>query len=273
MRVRLDPEAKTLDGAERIIWRNPSSEPVGELWFHLYLNAFKNSKSTFFRGVGRPAARRPDARRRLGLRSTSSRSVRTDGADLAPGATFEHPDDGNADDRTVWRVPLPTPVPPGGDDRARRRRSARSCRGSSRAPGYFRDYFLVGQWFPKLARLRARRHCAAARRRLELPPVPRELGVLRGLRALPGRDHAAAATTWWRDRDRARSAATTRTGPSTHVFEQQGRDRLRLDGLTALRRGEARFSGEHDVTRAGVRRDGERSSAGASTRCASATSR
>jgi len=48
MRVRLDPEAKTLDGRQRIVWRNPAPEPVGELWFHLYLNAFKNSKSTFF---------------------------------------------------------------------------------------------------------------------------------------------------------------------------------------------------------------------------------
>ncbi len=48
IRVSLDPEAKTLDGRQRIVWRNSSPEPVGELWFHLYLNAFKNSRSTFF---------------------------------------------------------------------------------------------------------------------------------------------------------------------------------------------------------------------------------
>ena len=29
MRVRLDPEAKTLDGRQRIVWRNPAPEPVG----------------------------------------------------------------------------------------------------------------------------------------------------------------------------------------------------------------------------------------------------
>ena len=29
MRVRLDPEAKTLEGVERIVWRNPAPEPVG----------------------------------------------------------------------------------------------------------------------------------------------------------------------------------------------------------------------------------------------------
>jgi hypothetical protein len=40
---------------------------------------------------------------------------RADSVDLAPGARFEHPDDDNAADRTVWRVPLPEPVPPGGE--------------------------------------------------------------------------------------------------------------------------------------------------------------
>jgi hypothetical protein len=30
IRVRLDAEAKTLEGSERITWRNPGSEPVGE---------------------------------------------------------------------------------------------------------------------------------------------------------------------------------------------------------------------------------------------------
>ena len=48
IRVRLDPESKQLDGQERLTWHNPSPEPVPDLWFHLYLNAFKNTKSTFF---------------------------------------------------------------------------------------------------------------------------------------------------------------------------------------------------------------------------------
>ena len=37
-----------------------------------------------------------------------------DGHDLLPAMTFEHPDDDNADDRTVVRVALPAPVPPAG---------------------------------------------------------------------------------------------------------------------------------------------------------------
>ena len=45
--VSLDPEAKTLKGREQLTWRNPSSDTVGELRFHMYLNAFKNANSTF----------------------------------------------------------------------------------------------------------------------------------------------------------------------------------------------------------------------------------
>ena len=114
MRVRFSPEAKTLEGQQRIVWRNPAPEAVSELWFHLYLNAFKNSKSTFFEESG--GQLRGDRMAEDGWGWVEVRSIRrADGVDLAPGATFEHPDDDNADDRTVWRVPLPEPVPPGGE--------------------------------------------------------------------------------------------------------------------------------------------------------------
>ena len=148
MRVRLDPDAKTLDGEQRIVWRNPSPEPVGDLWFHLYLNAFKSSKSTFFAESG--GQLRADRMPEDGWGWVDVRSVRrADGVLLAPGATFEHPDDGNADDRTVWRVPLPEPVPAGGEIALDVAFQAKLPRIFART-GYFRDYFLVGQWFPKL---------------------------------------------------------------------------------------------------------------------------
>ena len=48
----LDPVAKSLEGTERLVWRNPSGDSVPELRFHLYLNAFKNNRSTFMRESG-----------------------------------------------------------------------------------------------------------------------------------------------------------------------------------------------------------------------------
>ena len=112
IRVRLDAEEKRLSGEERLVWRNPASEPIGELWFHLYLNAFRNSKSTFFRESGGGLWRGRDVEDGWGgIDITSIR--RADGVDLAGATSFEHPDDDNDDDRTVLRVRLPEPVPPG----------------------------------------------------------------------------------------------------------------------------------------------------------------
>ena len=149
VRVKLDPDAKTLAGSEHVTWRNPATEPVGELWFHLYLNAFKNSESTFFKESG--GQLRGDLMPDEGWGFIDVTSIRRkDGVDLAGGARFEQPDDGNAADRTVWRVPLPEPVPAGGTIELDVEFTAKLPRVFART-GYFRDYFLVGQWFPKLA--------------------------------------------------------------------------------------------------------------------------
>jgi hypothetical protein len=146
--VRLDTDAKTLSGRERLTWRNPSADFVGELWFHLYLNAFKNTNSTFFRESGGQLRGEymPDG----GWGWIEIRSIRpATGADLVQQLRFEHPDDDNADDRTVARVPLPEPVPPGGSITLDIVFEAKLPRIFART-GYEGDHFLVGQWFPKL---------------------------------------------------------------------------------------------------------------------------
>lgn len=59
MYATLDPEAHTVHGEGTITWRNTSAKSVREVWLHLYLNAFKNERSAFFRErVGGGAARR-----------------------------------------------------------------------------------------------------------------------------------------------------------------------------------------------------------------------
>ena len=146
--VRLDAARKTLSGRERLTWRNPSGDAVGELWFHLYLNAFRNSRSTFFRESG--GQLRGDRMPEGGWGSIDIRSITlADGTELVGQLRFEHPDDDNADDRTVARVPLPRPVPPGGAIALDITFEARLPRVFART-GYEGDYFLVGQWFPKL---------------------------------------------------------------------------------------------------------------------------
>src|SRR5437899_2915003 len=47
--ARLDPATRTITGSETIAWRNITASPATELQFHLYWNAWKNTRTTFMR--------------------------------------------------------------------------------------------------------------------------------------------------------------------------------------------------------------------------------
>lgn len=150
LKATLDPAegVKTVKGSERVTWRNPSDVPVSELQFHLYLNAFKDKQSTFMKESG--GQLRGDEMPEGKLGNVEITSLKTaDGADLLPGLEFVHPDDDNADDRTVARVPLAKPVAPG-------ETLAFDAEFTSKLPGVFArtgykdNFFLVAQWYPKL---------------------------------------------------------------------------------------------------------------------------
>jgi hypothetical protein len=147
--VTLDADKKQLQGHERVTWRNPSSsEDVSDLWFHLYLNAFQNTQSTFMRESG--GQLRGDVIPTDGWGWTQINSLkRADGVNLLPSWHFHAPDDGNKDDRTVGSVQLPEPVKPGETITLDITFTAQLPKVFART-GYHDDYFLVGQWFPKL---------------------------------------------------------------------------------------------------------------------------
>ena len=52
IKAKLSPEEKIVFGEEALTWLNTGDIPVSELNFHLYLNAFKNNRSTFMRESG-----------------------------------------------------------------------------------------------------------------------------------------------------------------------------------------------------------------------------
>jgi hypothetical protein len=146
--VRLDPKTKEVKGRERLTWRNPSGDAVPDLWFHLYLNAFKNSKSTFFKGSG--GQLRGDRMPEDGWGYVDIVSMRlADGTDLTKAYTFEAPDDRNSDDQTVIRVPLPSAVPPGASLTLDIEFVSKLPKVFART-GFKDDFYLVAQWFPKL---------------------------------------------------------------------------------------------------------------------------
>jgi hypothetical protein len=148
IRVRLDPELKQLHGSERLTWRNPSSDSVPDLWFHLYLNAFRNSQSTFIRESGGQLRGIRMKEDRWGWIEVRSMRI-AGGPDITDLLCFEHPDDDNAEDRTVARLPLPKPVPPRGSITLEIEFLAQLPEVYART-GYKRDFIFAGQWFPKL---------------------------------------------------------------------------------------------------------------------------
>jgi hypothetical protein len=146
--VSLDTEARQVKGVERVTWHNPSTDAVPDLWFHLYLNAFKNTNSTFNKESGRQLRRVAAERDSWGWVDITSMRI-VDGADLTGAIRFEHPDDDNAGDQTVARVMLPEPVPAGGSITLEIAFTSKLPQVFART-GFKHDFYLVGQWFPKL---------------------------------------------------------------------------------------------------------------------------
>jgi hypothetical protein len=157
IRANLDGKTHTIDGEERLVWRNPSDDSVSELRFHLYLNAFKNNRTIFALESGGQlrgdrAGTKPEDWGWIDVLSMKT----SDGRDLKPGSRFLQPDGypfpgGTLGlDETVLSVPLPSPVPPRGEISLSIAFRSRLPRVFART-GYVRDYHLVGQWFPKIA--------------------------------------------------------------------------------------------------------------------------
>src|SRR5450759_5969448 len=146
--VTVYPDQKTVEGRETLKWTNPSDVPVAELRFHLYWNAFRNDRSTFFKeSGGQLRGDKDDTGKGWGY--TDVTSMKWDGVELVKGARFESPDDGNPDDRTVLVVPLPRPVAPGETAALAITWKAKVPRVYARA-GYVRDFFMFGQWIPQI---------------------------------------------------------------------------------------------------------------------------
>jgi len=143
-----DGGAHTLTGRETLTWRNTAREPAVDLYFHLYLNAFANSQSSFMRGVGDAwvdwLQRHPN-----GWGYITVTAIRIGGSDVTARMQFVHPDDDNLDDRTVFRLPLEKPLRPGATLEVEIEFAARLPKLFARA-GYAGPFVLVAQWFPKI---------------------------------------------------------------------------------------------------------------------------
>ncbi len=144
----LDPERHTVDGHERLTWTNRSDVPIRSLYFHLYLNAFESSGSTFFTEMVRYGGFRTGVKTKKGEWGfIELKAVAQQGKALR--WSFVHPDGGTATDHTVVRVELAEPVLPHATAVLEIDFHDQLPRLVART-GYFDKFHLVAQWFPKL---------------------------------------------------------------------------------------------------------------------------
>lgn len=152
MNVRLDTESKTLSGTEQLEWTNVSELPVRELRFYMYVNAFRNSSSSWIQS---------SSSRSFGLSMTERKAeewgwievhkiVDSDGSDLSGQTQYIQPDDQNEKDHTVLQVKLNSPIQPG-------ETRVFDIDFSTKFPKLFvrtgygkKDYYHIVHWYPKI---------------------------------------------------------------------------------------------------------------------------
>lgn len=149
--VQLDTDKKTLKGKETLVWKNTSTDNISELQFHLYLNAFKDKNSTFMKeSGGQLRGDVIDASQPINLGSITIESMRIrNGESLTKRIRFIQTDDLNEKDQTVMSVPLGKPLKPNESIVLDINFIAKLPHIFART-GFADNYFLVGQWFPKI---------------------------------------------------------------------------------------------------------------------------
>ena len=150
MDVRLDPELHTVSGSEVVRFRNSTSRPVSELWFHAYYNAWKTDGSTWMRGRSIPADYPEE---QLAWTQVTAAEVLSNlffsQEDILESFRYIQPDDGNEWDQTLFRLELPRPLPAGAEVIVRLEFTSKVPRTFART-GYIGDSYFLAQWFPKI---------------------------------------------------------------------------------------------------------------------------
>ena len=144
MDVQLDTDAKTLSGNMEAFWINRSTDTVPDIRMHLYMNAFRSNRTTFYKESGESPGEKDQDLGWIEIKSFRDKN----GLDLIPKMEYISPDDGNREDKTVVRVLLPEATKPG-DTVFVNIDFETKLPSRIRRTGYNDDYYFIAQWFPK----------------------------------------------------------------------------------------------------------------------------
>jgi len=151
--ARLDTEKKIVTAKQTLTWINNAREPISELHFHAYMNAFKNNQSTFMKESrvsflgDRDSV---DAEASWGWINVTC--IKTDNnIDVSGTMTYISPDDKNPNDQTVFTITLPEAAQPGDTVRLYMDFVTKLPKFDIRSrAGYSQNFIFAGQWFPKI---------------------------------------------------------------------------------------------------------------------------
>jgi len=149
IQVSLNETEHKLEGEEIITWRNPGKQPVKDFYLHLYANAFQSSQSTFMKESG--GKLRTDSATSKSEGYINLTSLETlEGESLLPRLKYVAPDDDNPNDKTVAMFRLIEPLAPNEEVTLRLTFEVKLPEVFARM-GYWNDFIMAGQWFPKVA--------------------------------------------------------------------------------------------------------------------------
>ncbi len=140
--ARLDPAKHQLTATETLAWKNTGASAVDTLPFHLYMNAFKNEQSLFWRSSA--GKMRGAVASDSGWGWIEVESVQIAGAELV--GKLGYPD---KPDETVVELPLPAPVEAGATVEVHVKFTVQLPEVYART-GYKGEFHMIGQWFPKI---------------------------------------------------------------------------------------------------------------------------
>lgn len=148
--ARLNTSTKSLSAKEQIEWYNTSPDTLWEIRLYMYINAFKNSQSTFLYGADDFFGKTYADRKEEEWGYIQVDSCFRQGNDLSKDMRYIRPDDGNVHDETVLQISLDEPLLPG-------QKLTLNMSFSAKLPelfvrtGYSRDdFYHVVHWFPQM---------------------------------------------------------------------------------------------------------------------------
>ena len=145
--AELLPSTHTVRGTGTIVWRNTARVATDRLFVHLYLNAFKDARTVFWRSPMRGSRGDPlDGPGRIEVSRFFAREL---GAELWPESPTSP---GDPEDATDIELRLPRAIEPGESLTIDMAWTSHLPTVSLRT-GHHGSFHMVAQWFPKIARL------------------------------------------------------------------------------------------------------------------------